>query len=637
VAPGILPAPAAVLLRDGIAAADEPAAGGFHPAGLQPYFIGEPTAQEQEYLERINRARADPTGEARRWQTTADPDIRAAYAAFGVDLALMAAQLSGLPPAQPLAFHPQLLAAARRHTRDQFEGGFQSHVGSDGSHPGSRITAAGYAWSTCGENVYAAARSVAHGHAAFEVDWGAGPGGMQSPAGHRLNIHNPNFREAGVAVTNGFRGAAGPQVVTEDFAARAEASPLITGVVYYDLNANETYDAGEGLGGVHVTVAGTDYLAVTAAAGGYAVPVPGNGTYTVTFRADHLDPVQHSITVVDGLNAKLDWRPPYAPPALTGPVTLAPGQAGLYTFAPVGGALGHQWRHSRRIAATLLEGAEAGAPGVTSVTSPGYAVLQQSVRASGLWAFRLAHPLPIDQHLAWNRPVRPGPAARLELASRLGWATTGQVARVQATTNAGRDWLELWSRTGTGTAGQTQFELLSISLAGLAGSEIEVRLAYDHAGGTYFNQVSTGVGWYVDDLRLTGCEELVDTEVGSVTGTNFTFTPATPSEYWLRVRALTVAGPLDWGPPLPPSVGGAATGLRVRLVTWPAWAGDRAVFEFVVEGGPAAGLGVETAPAPAGPWTPDLTATIEAMAPDRFRAGSARGPGPQRFYRVTAR
>src|SRR5262249_40375589 len=158
-----------------------------------------------------------------------------------------------------------------------------------------------------------------YGHAGFNVDWGNGPGGMQSPPGHRENIANPSFREVGVGVVDGSNGTVGPQLVTQDFGTRQSATPLITGVVYYDFNSNSFYDLAEGIGGVTVDVSSSSYHAVTASSGGYAVPVPGNGTYTVTFIAPGLATNQQQVTVAGLQNVKLDYLPTYSPPVISGP------------------------------------------------------------------------------------------------------------------------------------------------------------------------------------------------------------------------------------------------------------------------------------------------------------------------------
>src|SRR5689334_5297819 len=49
------------------------------PLGVTPYSIGQPTDEEQLYLEYLNRMRADPTAEGQRLATTTDPSVVSAY------------------------------------------------------------------------------------------------------------------------------------------------------------------------------------------------------------------------------------------------------------------------------------------------------------------------------------------------------------------------------------------------------------------------------------------------------------------------------------------------------------------------------------------------------------------------------
>ena len=278
------------------------------------YSIGEPTAEEQLFLEYINRARANPAAEGQRLKNTTDSDVLGAYAYFGVDLNLMASQMAALSPLPPVSMNAKLMAAARAHSLDMFTAVYQSHTGSDGSSPGSRITAQGYVWSAYGECVFANAESVFYGHAGFEVDWGgsAATGGMQVPPGHREIIHSALFGEIGLGVvlgenTNAAQTYVGPLLVTEDFASRSGLTPFITGVAYHDDNFSQFYDPGEGLGGVTVTVSGASYYAVTAQTGGYSVPVPGAGTYTVTFDAAGWITYQTNVTITGAASVKVDY------------------------------------------------------------------------------------------------------------------------------------------------------------------------------------------------------------------------------------------------------------------------------------------------------------------------------------------
>jgi hypothetical protein len=86
----------------------------------------------------------------------------------------------------------------------------------------------------------------------------------------------------GVSVTPGQQ--AGPLVITEDFAARQDyGHPAITGVVFNDTTGDSRYDAGEGLGGITITVTSVTgtFVTTTNASGGYQVKVP-SGDYTIT-------------------------------------------------------------------------------------------------------------------------------------------------------------------------------------------------------------------------------------------------------------------------------------------------------------------------------------------------------------------
>ena len=194
---------------------------------------------------------------------------------FSVDLNLMVTQFSTISPQAPLSMNANLLAAARLHSQDMYGHQFQGHTNfSDGGSPASRLTAQGYNATFSGENVYAYAQSVFHGHAGFEVDWGGDPvtqGGMQTPPGHRNSIHEFVFLEVGIGVVNGINGGVGPQIVTQDFGIEGgKLNVFITGVAYYDFNANGVYDIGEGIGGVTVTVPGINYYALTSESGGSA-------------------------------------------------------------------------------------------------------------------------------------------------------------------------------------------------------------------------------------------------------------------------------------------------------------------------------------------------------------------------------
>jgi hypothetical protein len=129
---------------------------------------------------------------------------------------------------------------------------------------------------------------------------------MQNPAGHRINIHNPDFKEVGIGVINGINGSVGPQVVTQDLGNPGDVR-YITGVVYEDLNGNQFYDLGEGRSDVRVDVDGVPFYALSSTSGGYSIPVLADGMYEVMFSGGGYATWSASAIVSSGLNVKLDY------------------------------------------------------------------------------------------------------------------------------------------------------------------------------------------------------------------------------------------------------------------------------------------------------------------------------------------
>lgn len=289
----------------------------------RPYLgTGDPSADEVQILEFINRARADAAAEAARLSATTDTDVLAMVAYFHVDFDIMTSQFATLTQkTQPLSMNAKLLASARLHSLDMLDNVFQGHFSSanppppnqPGDSPGDRIAHQGYSFSSFTENIFSFAKSPWFAHAGFNIDWGYGTGGMQDPPGHRIALHNPDFREIGIGAIWGSNSqgtnSVGPLIVTQDLGTGPGGGhPFITGVTYDDANTNNFYDSGEGIGGVRVDVDGSNFYAISSTHGTYSVPVITNGTYAVTFHRAGFTPVTTSVTISNSLNAKTDYR-----------------------------------------------------------------------------------------------------------------------------------------------------------------------------------------------------------------------------------------------------------------------------------------------------------------------------------------
>ncbi|MEU6218479.1 sigma-70 family RNA polymerase sigma factor [Streptomyces sp. NPDC047022] len=102
----------------------------------------------------------------------------------------------------PVTANSRLRDAAQKHSDDMAARNFFDHTNPDGAGPGDRINAAGYHWSTYGENIAMGQQTPA----SVMDSW------MHSP-GHRANILNCSFKELGVGV---HKGSGGPWW-TQDF------------------------------------------------------------------------------------------------------------------------------------------------------------------------------------------------------------------------------------------------------------------------------------------------------------------------------------------------------------------------------------------------------------------------------------
>jgi len=284
------------------------------------YDHGDPTNDEQLMLEMINRARANPTAEGEMLASTTDPGVSSAYTYFNIDRNKLRTDFATYPVRPPLAFNKSLIQAARLHSHDMDQNNFQGHVGSNGSQFTERMSDAGYGMgSHSGENVAAYSNNVFYGHAGLNVDWGAQ---NQIDLGHRTNIMNfreYEYTEIGIGIVQNGKGLpnTGPYIITQDFG-RANA-PFIVGVVYNDMNGNSFYDPGEGLGGVTIMPSSGQYYAVTSSSGGYAIPCPTSGSWSITASGGVLPAgVTQSVTFKGG-NVKVDFRPniPSVPAAVT--------------------------------------------------------------------------------------------------------------------------------------------------------------------------------------------------------------------------------------------------------------------------------------------------------------------------------
>ena len=580
------PAPPAIRLSPGLAEA--PLAKRLETVGAgavvpwREYSIGDPTSEEQMYLEYINRARASPWEEGYLLATSSDSEIQFTYRFFGVDLQRVVDEVAAYPPQPPLSFEPRLIKIARSHSEYMLQNAVQEHeerdpaTGAMINTTSSRLLGTGYPLSAGGESVYAYAKSPLEGHASFEVDWGLGDGGVQRPPGHRNSNHEGAFRELGVGVVHGTRSrvtppftnivgtnvvitpavtnTVGPSLVTLDFGARTDTQPLVTGVVYYDFNTNGFYDVDEGVPGVRVEGETSGWFALTRSSGGYAIPA-AEGTQRVRFLSGDHELGTRAVTVLAGKNVKQDWVLPYGGTRVLGPTSASSVGLNMFQVEPVLGASGYEWASMRWDAFSGVEGGEDGGVRFQFSGLEGWDPVKLGTPASGTHSFQLVHTNGLDQILQFQPRIRPGTGAEIRFKSFLGYTTTNQIASVDVSTN-GIDWTALLQERGRGISvtPNGSYVANSVSLAPWVGVELQVRFRFfvePIEGARFYSQTQPSFGWSLDDVQFTNSQ--VGTEPAShslAVGQSFVFKGGTGETYELKARPRFGGQVLPYSPPL---------------------------------------------------------------------------------------
>lgn len=280
------------------------------PEPAEAWSHGDPSPLEQELLELIQRARANPKDEVDL--LLAVPGVESAMKQFNVDEQTLRDDFATYQDVPPLTFDTHLMDSSRFHSEDMAKNGFQEHDGSAGEGFDQRITDSGYKWSFISENIFAYAQSVPYCHAGFMVDWG------NPEPGHRmaiLDIDGPK-RDIGISIIeNPTSPNVGPLVVTQDFAAPAGSPPnaerFVVGVAFDDANDDGIYQAGEGVEGLHVVVENSDYYSVTSRGGGFSVPMAKNaGKVKVQLQDQSKFVLDQKEVEIAAKNVKVDFKLP---------------------------------------------------------------------------------------------------------------------------------------------------------------------------------------------------------------------------------------------------------------------------------------------------------------------------------------
>ena len=128
----------------------------------------------------------------------------------------------------PLGFDGELLNSSDAHTAWMDSTDTFSHTGVNGSSPAQRMSAAGYGWSMCGENIAYVSGPLTEASVSQLFQ------NLMNSSGHRANILQSNFQEIGIGLKEGTINGRTVVFVTQNFGKpnateQAEPNDVATG------------------------------------------------------------------------------------------------------------------------------------------------------------------------------------------------------------------------------------------------------------------------------------------------------------------------------------------------------------------------------------------------------------------------
>ena len=338
----------------------------------------------------------------------------------------------------------------------------------------------------------------------------------------------------------------------------------------------------------------------------------------------------YNVTLFDPATAGAD----YTPLVISGPSQPYVNQGNPYVCTPSANpaATGYQWLMAEATNGNLVDSALNGLTNFTMSPTPTYSVTTTPPVGTGK-CFHLCHTNPVPQLLQLNELLFPSNSAVLSFKSLLGYATAEEVARVQISTDQGISWQDIYTQAGTGGSGQSSFTTLSFPLTNYLSQRLLVRFDYDFSSGTYYPQASANVGWCLENITITNCQQLIAQTTNVTASTNFVFTPAQAGNYLLQARGVIFnAYATDAGTA---KAVAAVAGGPVISVNALQFAGSQVKIAFSLSG-TVAGFHLLQTDRLGSAWTTNTSATLSTNVPGssfQFAVPNSGSPA-MRFYRV---
>ncbi len=140
-----------------------------------------------------------------------------------------------------------------------------------------------------------------------------------------------------------------------------------------------------------------------------------------------------------------------------------------------------------------------------------------------------------------------GENSQLTFKSMVRAATDSQIAKVNISLDNGVSWLNVFSQAGltpqgsdSGSTDENSFFDKTVDLSAFEGRTIHIQFAYDNTGGSAFTGSDSFVGWYFDDIMLTGVESMsgITTSAFFPGADSFAFTASALGDVSLQAQGM---------------------------------------------------------------------------------------------------
>jgi hypothetical protein len=270
-------------------------------------------------------------------------------------------------------------------------------------------------------------------------------------------------------------------------------------------------------------------------------------------------------------------------------------------------------------------------PGNFTLTPPPYYYLTTNPPVgSEPFCFHLCHLDSTSQLFQLNEVLYPGSNSTVNFSSQLGYATSDETARVQASTNSGATWDDLFVEAGGSDTPESSFTPHSLSLSNYAGQVTLLRFNFAFTGGGYYPASDNYIGWNIEDVVIANVQQQVVTTLDT---TNFTFTPAQTGTYLLQAQPVIFGQfPLNYGPIKDVTV--IANSNPVIVLNPPVLTTNHVLLNFTVTGGSATTFHLLQTGQLGMPWATNTTATFSTNVPGGSYRYTDTNSSAVRYYRV---